>query len=274
MITPKGELLKIERGKPEEFFDVVENGYLKISWKDDEDVYSACVVFKDGVAVFADLECVKSRRVLRGKNALSKIVTVDYSVVEIYRLTKKDISLIALMNDEGIAVEKIEEVKEEVEEKPEEVQEEKEERKDMDESKKVKSVEDFVYGLEDFTGMVIAKGDGIEAILYVKDGVILGAKVSLDGEEYLGLSALYYLDFEGEVTCKGLEDVERFVDDEIKIGKIAMDKDDILKKYNIPKPNEREIETLLRLLDEVTVTEEKKKIFKKLSNFLKGFKKT
>ena len=280
MIVPKGELLGIFRGKPEEFFNKVDNGYLKISWKDSDELYSACVVFKNGIAVFADLELVRSKRVLKGKEALKKILTTDYGVIEVYKLSEKQVSLVSLMNSEDVVIhQKVEEKPESktaladetkkvrVEEK-EEIKEEK--KKEEEKFEVVENFEEFVYNLEDdFSGIIVAKGDDREATLYVKDGVIIGAKVKFNDTEYLGLSALYYLDFKGTITRRKLDDVEKYLTDEVRIDEISLDKDEILKKYNITPPDEKTVERFLKILNELSAPTEKKKILRKLFKLFK-----
>jgi hypothetical protein len=263
MIVPKGELLGIFRGKPQEFFNKVDNGYLKISWKDVDDICSACVVFKDGIAVFADLEFVKSKKILKGKDALKRILSVSHGVIEVYKLNEKQISLVALINSEDIAVNQQETtVVEKLDGKTEQPEEE--------EFKEVENLEDFIYNLEeDFTGIIIARGEDREATLYIKDGMIIGARVKFNNNEYLGLSALYYLDFKGNITCEKLSNIERYVSDELKISNILLDRNEILRKYNIVPPDEKTVENLLKILDELYTPVEKWKIFRKLMKIFK-----
>jgi hypothetical protein len=285
MIVPKGQLIEIVRGSPKDSLSKIRYGYLKISWKDENDLYSACVVLSDGKPILADLEGVKSKTLLKGKEALDRILNLDYGVVEIYSVEKRDIPRIISMNDTATKVEietkeKLEEIATEregaVEERPkEEVIKKKEvvtvEEKEEDPSIR-SNVEEFIFNLkEDFSGMVSARGEDRDALIYVKNGKIIGVKVLFNNnEEYKGLSALYYLDFDAKIVVKELDDVERFVDESLKV-ELITDKEKIIKKYNIKIPDENEIEEILKTLQELSF--EEKRFKDKLIKFFKKIKK-
>jgi len=89
---------------------------------------------------------------------------------------------------------------------------------------------------DEFTGIVYAKSDDYYAEVYVRDGVIVGARV-VEGEErieYKGDTALYYLDRECEVSVKRLfslrvPDDFRVTSDESVLDKIEVVVDDRLE---------------------------------------------
>ncbi len=270
MILPKGKLVGIYRGKPLDFVDRVRKGYLKIYWKDSNDIYQASMVVEDGKITMGEVEFVKSKRSVRGRDILKVISNIDYAVIEVYSVDSKEMESIHTMNDESYKLEREEERKTKEAEKDVEkvtegeveraVEEKEEEGKTME----TENFEDFILNLNDFTGVVKGIGKDRTAVVYVKDGRIVGAKVSLNGEEFEGVSALYYLDFPAKVTLKEMESLN--VDDRIKV-EFALDKDEIAKRYDIKPPDEKEIEEVLSVLNELKF--EKEKILDRFTKFFR-----
>lgn len=275
MILPKGDFKGIHRGKPVEYVDRVRNGYLKISWKDSNEIYLATLVVENNSVVMAEVEFVKSRKTLKGNEALELISNLDYAVVEVYSLDSRSLQSIYTMNDESYLIKSTET---EVERKEEE---EKAEYKEIEEKvvtekvvTEVDNFENFILNLKDFSDVVntnfsgIVKGIGKDrtATVYLKNGRVVGARVVMDGEEFEGPSALYYLDFPAKVVLKELEDVN--VDESARV-EISLDKSEIIKKYNIKIPDKKEIEEVLSVLNELKFEKERfvdkfKKFFKKI----------
>ncbi len=257
MILPKGEFIGIYRGKPLEYVDRVSKGYLKISWKDSNDIYLGYLVVENGRVVMGELEFIRSKKSVKGKDAFEIISNIDYAVIEVYSVDPRGLQSIYSMNDESYRVEvEKEEVEEEVK---------KEEKEEIEKVIETRNFEDFILNIKDFSGIVKGMGEDRTATIYVKDGKIVGAKVSLNGEEFGGASALYYLDFPAKVVMKELNDVN--VDENIKV-ELTLDKSEIIKKYDIKPPDEEEIREFLSALEELKVEEGRffdkfKKIFKK-----------
>ncbi len=271
MILPKGNLVEILRGKPTDYFDRIKHGYLIISWKGNGEIYTASILIKNRKPVMVELELVKSRRTLGGLEALKEVEKVDYAVVEVYSLSAEDVDKAVTMNDETLLVVHKEttqitkkETQEQKVEKPAEVV-----KPELHESaeKEVGVTENFeeyiLKELKDFTGIVKGVGNDRVAIIFVKDGELIGAKVSIGNETYEGLSALYYLEFPAKVVVKELNDVQ--VDEKCKVDvkRLKVNKSELLKKLKIDL-SEEEIEKVVKVLEEIGSEEPKgwKKFFK------------
>jgi len=251
MILPKGDLIGIFRGKPLDFLDRVRNGYLRVSWKDPEDIYSSSIVLKDGNPIMADLELVKSRRVLKGKEAFEVVKDVDYGVVEVYSLDSREVSRLISMNDESyLIIEKAEEV-----EKVEEVKEV--------EELHVENFEDFILSIGEFSGVVEGFGEDRVATIYIKDGDLVGARVRVNGNEFLGVSALYYLEFPARVVMR---EGDVSIDENCKV-QIVTDREKLMERLGI-RLDEKEIDEVLNVLNELKF-EERRRFFDKISKFFR-----
>jgi hypothetical protein len=259
MILPKAEFLGIFRGKPIEYCDRIRNGYLKISWKDSDDIYSASVVIRNGEPIMADVEFIKSKRILKGKEALERIFRVDYAVVELYSVDSGDIRKIVSMNDESLLIKVEEAVKKEekVERKEKKVEEKvvKGEKEGVEEvkgvTKEVNNLEDYILNIKDFTGILKGIGKDRVATIYLKNGNIIGAKVELENEVFKGLPALYYIEFPAKVIMKEVGDVDKYVDEECRVERFLRDKKEIIEKLGIKPPDEEEIKEILSVLNEL-----------------------
>jgi len=251
MITPKGRLIGIERTEPKQAFEKLRRGYALVSWKDSGDIYIGCVVFDDGKPILADLEFVKSKNVLKGREALERILNVEYATIELYELDRDMLAYAISMNEDT----KIEEVEEKEPEIPKE-----EERKEPKLTLTIESnLEDFLSTIGNFTGLLVAKSDDREVKVYLKNGNIIGAEARIAGEKYKGKSALFYLNFHGKIFCYDVEDVDSLVSDDIKTEEtLAVDREEILRKYKIKLPTEIEIEELLKSADIGTSEDEEK----------------
>jgi|GEM_PF-1776197 hypothetical protein len=245
MLTPKGKLVGIYRTDPKQAFEKLSRGYALVSWKDAEDLYIGCVVFDEGKPILADLEFVRSKIVLKGREALERILNVEYATVELYELEKDRVVYAVSINRDS----KIE-VEEKVTEKP------KEERKELKVAFTTESnLEEFLSTVGDFTGLIVAKGEDREAKIYLKNGIIVGAEARIDGEKYKGKSALFYLDFHGKIICYEVDDVDNLIGGDVKIEeKLLVDREEILRKYRIKLPSDEEIRNLIKFVkDELSV---------------------
>jgi len=262
MILPKGNFIGIYRGKPSDFFDKVKNGYLRISWKDSEDIYLASLVVKEGKPTMADLEFVKSKKVLKGKDAFDKLLNVEYAVIEVYSVESRDMQYVFSANDETLLIESPK--------TREHVKTESKEKSEVEESVETDNFEEFVLNIEDnFTGVVKGVGKDRVATVYIKDGELVGAEVSFDNEKFEGVSALYYLEFPAKVIIKELDDVK--VSERIKV-ELTISREDIIRRYGIKLPDEKELEEVLKSLYELSF-EEKEGILSKFSKLLFRIKK-
>ncbi|WP_457549174.1 DUF2226 domain-containing protein [Archaeoglobus sp.] len=272
MILPKGNLVEILRGKPIDYFDRVKYGYLTVSWKEGGEIYSASVLIKNGEPVMAELELIKSRKTLRGLEALREVEKVDYAVVEVYSLSAEDVNKAITMNDETLVVAHITERKLETQEQKAEepakpVKSELHESEEESE-KEVGVTENFeehiLREFKGFTGIIKGIGNDRVATIYMKNGKLVGAKVSIGNETYEGLSALYYLEFPAKVVVKELNDVQ--VDENCKVDaeRLRVNKSELLKKLKI-NVSEEEVEKVVRVLEELSSEEPKgwKRFFKR-----------
>ncbi|MCX7727275.1 MAG: DUF2226 domain-containing protein [Chitinispirillaceae bacterium] len=89
MILPKTKLAKIEKGK---FDKIVGNliaskfsGYIKVAYKKLE-LYSGEILFDSGKIIAAEIIKIRSKSKIYGDIAISELITLDNSVVEIYPL--------------------------------------------------------------------------------------------------------------------------------------------------------------------------------------------
>ncbi|MEM4540871.1 MAG: DUF2226 domain-containing protein [Archaeoglobaceae archaeon] len=111
MILPKTTLAKIEKGKFEKILENLSasnfSGYIKVAFKKLE-LCSGEVLFDNGKIAAAEIIKIKSKSSIYGDAAISELLTLDNSVVEIYPLdtmqVKKTLELnqIALIKEAGI----------------------------------------------------------------------------------------------------------------------------------------------------------------------------
>ncbi|NHW24157.1 MAG: DUF2226 domain-containing protein [Archaeoglobales archaeon] len=89
MILPKTKLERIEKGKFEKIIDSLTasnfTGYVKVGFKKLE-LSSGEVLFDSGKIVAAEVARIKSKTSIYGDSAISELITLDNSVVEIYPL--------------------------------------------------------------------------------------------------------------------------------------------------------------------------------------------
>lgn len=89
MILPKTKLERIEKGKFEKIIDSLTasnfTGYVKVGFKKLE-LSSGEVLFDSGKIVAAEVVRIKSKTSIYGDSAISELITLDNSVVEIYPL--------------------------------------------------------------------------------------------------------------------------------------------------------------------------------------------
>ncbi len=212
MILPKGELVEVKRGvNPKNIFKINLTGYIQFSWRDDKDLYLCSILIRRGNPVLASVEFVKSKKEIKGKKALELINTVQNATVEIYKLTDDKIELAIKMNKDAI------------------LSNNEGMTKSMTSSSKTQKINsisqqgstpviagievnlsEFISTVKLFTGIIKAKGENKEAILVVKRGKIVGAKVIDGSKVFFGSSALSKINFNGKIYAYK-EDIDNFI---------------------------------------------------------------
>ncbi len=212
MILPKGELVEVKRGiNPKNIFKINLTGYIQFSWRDDKDLYLCSILVRRGNPVLASVEFVKSKKEVKGKKALELINAVQNATVEIYKLTDDKIELAIKMNKDAILsnnegmtksttssskTQKINSISQ------------------QESTPVIAGIEvnlsEFISTVKLFTGIIKAKGENKEAILVVKRGKIVGAKVIDGSKVFFGSSALSKINFNGKIYAYK-EDIDNFI---------------------------------------------------------------
>ena len=99
MLLPKGKFLGLNnRVSPESLGELVDTGYVKVSWRSNGELWLGEVVFLNGSPVLAEIENVKSKKKIKGKAALDQILGLKEVNLEIYKLTEDNLNLAISMN--------------------------------------------------------------------------------------------------------------------------------------------------------------------------------
>ena len=248
-VTPRELYEKLKRRK-------IKNGYFRGRFVTPVGRFEGVVVFRDREPVLAELRELNLEKHWKGDEALERVTTLlldammrsDLNVrIEVCKLKKSEVDYSIKMNPDFTI--KVREVGLSAGVGAVGV---KEDSKTLSRFERIVNLlggevvgrvnlEEYLKGLnEEFTGIVYAKSDDYYAEVYVREGVIVGARVVegvVEGEgriEYKGDTALYYLDRECEVSVKRLfslrvPDDFRVTSDESVLDKIEVVVDDRLE---------------------------------------------
>jgi len=275
MLVPKGRLVKICQNKnPREFLDENITGYVQFSWRKNGDLYIGTVVMHEGSPVLASVENVKSRSEVKGDEALEIIKNVDNAAVEMYELTQYELELTLKTNGDARVVkcssagsgesgktdERAGEKAEKTRARSRSAEEPgtsrvKEEKVRTDsgtkKQRKLKpllsgveaNVREYISSLGSFTGVLQAEGINGKCAVLLKNGNVVGVEVVAGDDVYRGNIALPLLDFRGKITLYK-DDVDTLLEQypEVRV----LNREELMRKYNIRPPTEEEIEQLIK----------------------------
>ena len=113
MIIPKGKFKKLEnKVSPKDFASSIENGYLTISWRDeDKGLCLGELVIRNGKPILAEVEYINTKRKLYGNEALNVLMSVNNANIEIYELTEEQVKIAITANENCRIESKQEDVK-------------------------------------------------------------------------------------------------------------------------------------------------------------------
>jgi len=246
MLLPKGTPLELnKKGKPSDYLEKDITGYIQLSWREDGELCVGTVVLRNGEPVLASVEKAISKEKITGNEAFQKITNIEIATVDVYSLTEDKLELAIKSNKDSI----IEKVKSDLQ-----IPTPASPATGQHISEKASHAETpviagldanlmkLLYAIGSFTGILKAEGEGREAIVAVEDGNIVGVKITYNNEVLKGNPALEFLDFYGKVYAFS-RDVNELLKDDPEIQ--VLDREELLKKYKIPVPDDKEIEQLI-----------------------------
>jgi len=214
MILPKTKMERIEKGKFEKIIDTLRSsnftGYVKIGFKKME-LSSGEVLFDSGKIVAAEVVRIKSKTSIYGDSAISELLTLDNSVVEIYPLDPSQVK-------KAIEINRIAMIKGDVI------------------TRKTEETATAVLVSPQQTSTPVATAAGS---IEIEDREQILKKYGIARPENGEIRNII-------LDAVGNSELAREVEERLKATQITVsDRDKILEKYGIRRPNEEEIDFLI-----------------------------